>query len=404
MPQFAYRARGSEAQLVEGMIEADSPEAALQTLDRMGYSPMLLREANSAASKPIPSFTLRRRPSKQQLTTFTRQLSDLLGAGIVLAKALDTLSRQTAHPMLRGVVEDLRERVKGGTSFSSALSAHPQLFSPLYVHLVEAGEVSGTLDTVLSRLVEFGEKEEELVSKIRNALAYPLLILFFGMATLCLLLVFVVPRLSSLFDDFQAALPLPTRILIGISYLLTHFGWLLGAGAVGGILLWQRSRASEQGRRWMGRLLLKVPVMGELSRRSEIARFGRTLGTLVANGIPLLSALELVSRSVTNLILQRKLEEAVGKVREGSSLAVALSQTGEFPLFVTNMIAVGEEAGSLEKSLFKVADTYDREVDRATRLFTTLLGPMLILVMAVVVGFIVVSMLLPIFELQGILK
>jgi len=403
MPQFAYRARGAQAQLVEGLIEAESQEAALQKLDRMGYSPMILREA-AAASTPISSLTFRRRPSKQDLTTFTRQLSDLLGAGIVLVRALDILSRQTASPLLRGVVEDIRERVKGGTSFSTALAAHPELFSPLYVHLVEAGEVSGTLDAVLSRLVEFGEKEEELLSKIRNALAYPLLILFFGMTTLCVLLVFVVPRLSSLFEDFQAALPLPTRILIVISYLLTRFGWLLLIGAVGGVVLWQRSRGSEQGRQWIGRLFLKIPIMGELSRRSEIARFGRTLGTLVANGIPLLSALEVVSRSVTNTVLQRKLEEAERRVREGSSLASALSQTGEFPLFVTNMIAVGEEAGSLEKSLFKVADTYDREVDRATRLFTTLLGPILILIMAVVVGFIVVSMLLPIFELQGILR
>ncbi len=389
--------------MVEGLIEADSEEIALQKLDRMGFIPTSLREEQSARPS-LSQVSLRRRPSQSDLATFTRQLADLLGAGVVLARSLEILSRQTASPILRTVIDDLKERVQEGASFSASLARHPQIFDSLYIHLVEAGEISGSLETVLNRLADFGERQEELSSRVRSALAYPMLILAFGAITLCVLLTFVVPRLSSLFEDFQIALPFPTRVLMGISYLLIHFWWLVASGGVGIFLFWRRARASEQGRRWADHLFLRFPLVGELSRRAEIARFGRTLGTLVGNGIPVLQALEVVSKSVTNVVLQKELDGVWRKVREGRPLAEALGQSGQFPLFVTNMIAVGEEAGSLEKALFKVADAYDREVDRTTRLFTTLLGPSLILIMAFIVGFIVVSMLLPIFEFQGVLR
>ena len=403
MSQFFYRARGVQAERLEGVVEADSQEIALQKLDGMGLVPIALTEGRQGRA-PLSTRAFRRRLPQRDLATFTRQLADLLGAGVVLSRSLEILSRQTAHPALRHVVHDLQQNVREGMSFSAALTQHPVIFSPLYVHLVEAGEVSGTMETVLNRLADFGEREEELVSRVRSAMAYPLLILIFGAVTLGILLAFVVPRLSSLFEDFQIVLPLPTRVLLGISYFLTHFWWILLAGGAGLSFLWQGTRSSEQGRRWAGRMLLKIPLVGELSRRSEIARFGRTLGTLVLNGIPVLQGLEVVSKTVTNAALKKELEGIWAKVRDGSSLTEALTQSGQFPPFVTNMVAVGEESGALDRALFKVADAYDREVDRATGLFTTLLGPFLILTVAFVVGFIVVSMLLPIFEFQGVLR
>jgi len=404
MPKYAYRAKGGPRELLQGVIEAESQEAALRQLDRLGYYPLSVEETRSTPSSELPSIAFRKKISLRDVTLFTRQLSDLLGSGIPLVRSLDILFRQTENESLRRLIEDIGGFVRDGGVFSKGLARHPKVFSSLYTSLVEAGEVSGALEGVLSRLSDFGEKEEETRVKVMQALTYPFLICGVGFLTVIFLLTFVIPKIVGLFQDIQTTLPLPTRILIAISHAFSSYWWLFLILLPIPILLFKRGRANSPTFLALDRMKLQVPLLGDLIRKSEIARFGRTLGTLIANGIPALRAIEVVSKTVGNQILRQEVERAWREVREGTPLAESLTHGTQFPLFVTNMIAVGEESGSLEKALFKVADAFDREVDRTTKQITTLLEPFMILFVAVLVGFVVVSMLLPIFQLQGIIR
>lgn len=388
--------------MLQGVIEAESQEAVLRELDRLGYYPLSIEEADSAP--PSLAFSLRSKILPRDITLFTRQLADLLGSGVPLARSLDLLARQTESRSLRVVIEDIQKFVTEGGTFSEGLTRHPQIFSSLHVSLVEAGEISGALENVLNRLADFGEKEEEVKTKVLQALAYPLLICAVGVLTIAFLLVFVIPRIAALFQDLQSNLPLPTRILMSISQIFASSWWLILAACIFGFILLKRIRKFPGASFVVDQFKLRLPLFGELIRKSEIARFGRTLGTLVANGVPVLRAIEIVSKTVGNRVLQRDVDRTGRDVREGLSLAESLSHGTQFPPFVTNMIAVGEESGALERALLKVADAFEREVDRTTKQITTLLEPVMILVVAVLVGFIVVSMLLPIFQLQGIVR
>lgn len=400
MPKFAYRAKGGPNEVRQGVIEAESQEAVLRELDRLGYYPLSVEETRGSSS-PI-SFSFRSKISPGDITLFTRQLSDLLGSGVSLVRSLDLLSRQMEKISFRAVIEDVQRFVRDGGIFSQGLARHPKVFSSLYVSLVEAGEIGGALEGVLGRLADFGEQEEETKTRIIQALAYPLLICAVGALTVVFLLIFVIPRIAGLFQDLRTNLPLPTRILISLSDFMSHFWWLFFGMIFGLVIFFKRSAKIPVGSLVIDRFKLELPLFGDLIRKSEIARFGRTLGTLVGNGVPVLRAIEIVSKTVGNRVLQQEVERTWREVREGRSLAESLSHGAQFPVFVTNMIAVGEESGALERSLFKVADAFDREVDRTTKQITTFLEPVMILTVAVLVGFIVVSMLLPIFQLQGI--
>ncbi|MBI4436822.1 MAG: type II secretion system F family protein [Candidatus Omnitrophica bacterium] len=404
MPRFAYRAKGGPREVLQGVIEAESQEAALRQLDRLGYYPLSLEETRSTPSSQTLPLSFRKKISSRDITLFTRQLSDLLGSGVPLVRSLDILFRQTENESLCKVIEGIQGFVRDGGIFSQGLARHPKVFSSLYTSLVEAGEVSGALEGVLTRLADFGEKEEETRIKVAQALTYPFLICGVGLLTVIFLLTFVIPKIVGLFQDIQTTLPLPTRILMTVSHLLSSYGWLLLIVFLIPIVLLRRGRVPPGTFIALDRMKLKIPLLGDLVRKSEIARFGRTLGTLIANGIPALRAIEVVSKTVGNQVLRQEVERAWREVREGVPLAESLAHGTQFPPFVTNMIAVGEESGSLERALFKVADAFDREVDRATKQITTLLEPFMILLVAVLVGFIVVSMLLPIFQLQGIIR
>ena len=401
MPRFAYRAKGGPNEVLQGVIEAESQEAVLRELDRLGYYPLSVEEAKTSTSSAIP-IPLRSKIPSSDVTLFTRQLSDLLGSGVSLARSLELLSRQTENRALCVLVEDIQRFVRDGGTFSQGLARHSKIFSSLYVGLVEAGEVGGALEGVLGRLADFGEKEEETRTKVAQALAYPILICAVGVLTVVFLLIFVIPRIAGLFSDLRANLPLPTRILLSLSHFISSFWWLILAALLGIVIFFKRVGKAPVGSQALDRLKLEIPLFGDLIRKSEIARFGRTLGTLVGNGVPVLHAIEIVSKTVGNRVLQQEVDRTWREVREGMSLAVSLSHGTQFPPFVTNMIAVGEESGALERSLFKVADAFEREVDRTTKQITTFLEPVMILTVAVLVGFIVVSMLLPIFQLQGI--
>jgi len=400
VPKFAYRAKGGPKEILQGIIEAESQEAVLRELDRLGYYPLSIEQAEGASKARSLSF--RGKIPSRDITLFTRHLSDLLGSGVPLSRSLELLIRQTENHALSLVVEDVQRFVKDGGTFSQALRRHPRIFSTLYVGLVEAGEIGGALEGVLQRLADFGEKEEETRTKITQALAYPLLICGVGLLTVVFLLAFVIPKIAGLFQDLQTDLPLPTQILMAFSGFVSSFWWLFVVLGVFGGMAIKRLSTMPKSALLLAQLRLRIPFLGELVRRSEIAQFGRTLGTLITNGVPVLRAIEIVSKTIGNPVLQDEINQTWREVREGRSLAESLAQRTQFPPFVTNMIAVGEESGTLERALFKVADTFDREVDRTTKQITTLLEPLMILGIAVLVGFIVVSMLLPIFQLQGI--
>ncbi len=400
MPRFAYTAKDASLKLVEGTIDADNETAAITRLGGMGIYPLSLTEATAITQsrRLTPSVTQRKVPSST-LAYFNRQLADLLGGGLSLFNALKLVAQQTEHPLLRAVVADVGDAVRDGQAFSEAMSRHPQVFSPLYINMVRAGETGGSLDAVLTRLADLGESEAELKNRVVTALVYPAFVLLVGIAMTIFLLTYVIPRLAVVFTESDQVLPLPTQILLAISNGLSQWWWVWTVGVLAAGWGFQQFRFSPAGRVVVDRFVLRLPLFGMLIRKLDTARFTRSLGVMVGQGVPLLQALDVTSSTVTNTVLSAAVEGIRDAVRDGANLAMALSGSGQFPVFVSNMVAVGEESGTLETALLKVASAYDRETDRALRVLTTILEPLLIVLVGLVVMFIVISMLLPIFQL-----
>ena len=397
MPRFSYRAKDHTLHVVEGTIEAESESSAISHLGREGIYPISIVPLDlPATGARAPS---RRRISTQTLAYTTHQLADLLGGGLPLLNALTLLAKQTEHPSLRQVVHALAESVRDGQPLSDALAQYPDVFPPLYRSMVRAGEIGGGLEQSLGRLAELGEHEAELKSRVVSAAAYPLFVLSMALVITVFLIAYVIPKLSLVMLDTDQVLPLPTRLLLGLSHVLTTGWWaiLLVLAALG--WLGRRWYASAAGRAVVDRALIRIPAVGLLIRKLETARFTRTLGVMVGQGVPILQALDVVATNLMNATLRAAVLHVQEAVREGSGLATALSATGQFPEFVGNMVAVGEESGTIDAALLKVAATYEREVDRLLRMLTTILEPVLLLLVGGVVMFIVLSMLLPIFQI-----
>ena len=402
MRKFRYKAKDSRKEMTTGILEAETEQEALAKLSQMGYFPLSIeRDEASAEEQSVPQslgfFTKIRR---RDIAIFTRQLADLLEAGLPLMRALDVLREQTESRRLQEILASLASQVREGKSFSEALALYPKIFSNLYVNMVKSGEVGGMLSEVLARLAEFGEKEEELRAKVRAALAYPILILFVGMATVAVLLIFVVPKLVSLFQDVGQILPLPTRILIEVSQGLVLYWWVILSMVALSVFLLRRGRLSQGVRLAIDGVKLRLPVWGSLIKKVEIASFARSLATLLGHGVPILQAMQVVIQATENELLRGEFKRIGEQLKGGTTLSQEIRRGQLFPPLVTNMVAVGEEAGTLDRSLLKIADTYEREADRAMKLMTSLVEPVMILVMGLIVGFIVVSMLMPIFEID----
>lgn len=402
MQKFLYKAKDGRKQVMQGILEAETERGALSKLSQMGYFPLSIQKEEAgpqrqASSRSFSIFTgIRRR----DITFFTRQLSDLLEAGLTLMRALNVIQDQTENPRLQEILGDLVSHVRDGKSFSDALAVYPKVFPPIYVSMVRSGEVGGILGGVLARLADFSEKEEELQGKVRAAMAYPALICLVGMGTVAVLLIFVVPKLVLLFQDVGQVLPLPTQILIAVSNGVAKYWWVaLLIAALGGFL--GRRQSLPQGARLaIDRIKLRFPVWGSLIKKVEIARFARSLATLLSHGVPILQAMQSVYQATGNEMLKGELQKIGDQLRGGTTLSQGMRLSRIFPNLVINMVSVGEEAGSLDRSLIKIADTYEREADRAMKMMTALVEPVMILVMGSVVGFIVVSMLLPIFQID----
>jgi type II secretory pathway component PulF len=334
----------------------------------------------------------------------TRQISDLVGASVPLLRALQLVSRQMKDSSWRDVMEDISRFVQNGGSLSGALARHPGLFSPFYVNMVRTGETGGHLDKVMERLAGHLERDYEIRGKVRSSLTYPLLILGVGILTVAVLFIFVIPMLSVMFDDLDQELPLPTLVLIRVSgFSARHWWWLFCVTIIAGVY-GKRWVSSAKGRLWFDGLKLRIPFLGEFIKAVETGRLARTLGTLLENGVPITAALEAVHPTVDNAILREAIQNVSHEVSEGSTLTAALQKNTFFPEMAASMVAVGEEAGRLEESLFKMADTLERQSDQATRMMISLLGPAVLICIVAVVGFAVIAMLLPILRMNVLIS
>ncbi len=405
MPKFFYIAKKGPQEIIEGRIEAETENSAISKLFQIGYYPVKVeKEDTESAEKGFRLSFFAGRVRLRDMAVFTHQLSDLLGSGLTLLNALGVLSEQTEHKHLKRVIESVVAGVRDGAPLSVALSKHPKVFSRLFTSMVHAGEVGGILEDVLRRLAGFYEKEEEVKTKIQTAMAYPILVSFVGVFTIFVLLSFVVPKLTTIFSEFGQALPLPTKILVNISNFFAGFWWLILLFTTLFIFLLTRIYKTNEGKLRFDRFIISLPVIGEFLNKIEISRLTKSLATLLDNGVAILQAIEVVSETVGNEVLRRELNRIRAEIRDGASFANAIKTSPNFPLFVKNMISIGEQGGALEGALHKVGDSYERDADRFVKIMTSLIEPLMILGMGAVVAFIVVAMLLPIFQINLMVK
>jgi general secretion pathway protein F len=405
MPVYEYRGLSAEGKKVKGIIDAASPRIARTKLRAMQIFPVDIREEifrPQVAEDPLSKLFVRVRP--QDVSIITRQLATLLEAGTPLVSALDAITEQTDNHALKKVVAQVREEIKEGRSFADALDKHRKVFSDLYVNMIRAGEESGALEGVILRLADFTENQILLKNRIRAALAYPLVMTIIGAGVMIFLLTFVIPPVTQVFEEMGRILPLPTRILMAVSGLFRGYWWGIIMGFILLIVGIKKYLQSPKGALHWDRIKLRLPLFGGIILRGSVARFARTLATLLQGGLPILNSLEIVKTVVNNQLLAQAIEETKVEVREGEGIAPSLKRSGLFPAIITHMIATGEASGDLEEMLVKVADAYEAEVETKVTALTSILEPFIILVMGLVVGFIVISILLPIFEMNQLVR
>jgi general secretion pathway protein F len=404
MAQFQYRAADAEGKVVEGTIEAPESALVVSRLQDRGLIPIRISQAGAAVPGVagrlrLPAF--QRKAGRRELVLITQELAALLGAGLPLDRCLATMCDLADHGEVKQIISDVLQSVRGGKQLADALGEH-DLFPPLYVNMVRAGEVGGFLDASLQRLAEYLDSAEELRSDVVGALVYPIFLMGTLGLSMVFMLVFVLPRFASLFDEAGSALPLPTRMVLALSDGLRSYWWVAAVVAVVVWVVVRRSLATPAGRLQWDQTKLRMPAVGTILRKMGVARLARTLGTLLHSGVPMVQALTIVREVAGNEILARALDEVEVGVREGAGLANPLARSGAAPQLAIQMISVGEETGRLDEMLLKVADHYDREVRVQITRFTRLLEPIMILVMALLVGFVVISMLLGIFSVNDL--
>ncbi len=387
----------------KGVRDAENAKSLRATLRREG---VMLSKATEDTGKvktqagSIDVFAFFKRASTGDVATMTRQLATLVKAGIPLVEAISALTEQLEQQDLKRIMTTVRERLNEGSSFSKALEAHPRVFAPLYVNMVAAGEASGTLEAVLDRLSEFMEAQARLKGKVSAALAYPILMLLIGALLMSVLMVAVVPKVTSIFQSMDTPLPWYTQLLIGTSSFLGNYWWLLFGMVFGGLTMFRRWKNTKEGKLKWDAITLRIPLIGSLNRKVAIARFAKTLSTLLASGVPLLKAMEIVRNVLDNAALEEVVVTAAGSIREGENIAGPLRRSGQFPPIVTHMIAVGEKSGQLEQMLGSVAESFSAEVEVQVQALTSLLEPLVIVVMGGAVGFIAFSILMPLIQMN----
>jgi len=397
---FKWSGRTTRGTLQSGEITANSKEEVIAYLRKQNIIPATITR------KTRHLFTLPRGKVKNKdIVVFTRQFATMIDAGLPLVQALDILSKQTVNKTFAKAISEVKTDVEGGSTYADSLKRHPRVFSELYVNMVSAGEAGGILDTVLNRLAQYIEKAMRLKKKIRGAMIYPSVIIAVAIIVIAIIMVFVIPTFAKMFAQFGGILPLPTRIVIGISKFLGGIGGLIVLACVIGIgILIAQFRRTEKGRTIIDTMLLKLPVVGILLKKVAIAKFTRTLGTLIGSGVPILESLDITAKTSGNKVVEKAVYGVRKAISGGKTLAEPLARSKVFPPMVTQMIGVGEATGAMDTMLGKIADFYDEEVDIAVANLTSLIEPILMVFLGVTIGFIVVSMYLPIFKLITLIK
>lgn len=420
MPNFQYAALDAKGEETTGLIPANSEAEAIQQLRSKGLYPTQISEEGkgkkgaktvaplkrSAKAKPKASKSnLGGRVKPKNLMIFTRQLATLIDSGLPLLRSLTVLEKQEPNPVLRATVAALAENVQSGSTFSESLAQHPKIFNKLYVNMVKAGELGGVLEVVLNRLAEYQEKAQKLKNKIVSAMVYPVIVMFIAVAILVFLMIFIVPKFKEMFANTDQELPLISQIVFGTSefflarpLILPNIVFVFIAVGIG-IFFFNVWGNTKGGRRIIDNMKLRMPILGDIQRKSAVSRFSRTLGTLVTSGVPILQALNITRDTAGNVVISRAIEKVHEAVKEGETIVTPLQASGVFPNMVISMVDVGEETGQLPEMLLKVADVYDDEVDNAVTALTSILEPLMIVFLALIVGSVVFALFLPLIKM-----
>lgn len=393
MPNYSYTARDQKGAITTDTMVAANRADVIQQLRKRRLHIVKIEEASKSRQKPVGAIAMR------DVVIFTRQFSTMINAGLPLVQALEILSKQTANKALAAVTRQVVFDVESGHTVADALAKHPKAFSDLYVNMVAAGEAGGILDTILMRLATFMEKNDALMRKVKSAMVYPSVIFAVAAMAISVLLIFVIPVFQNMFASVKLVLPLPTRIVILLSEILKQGWWMFGVGGYVGFLGFKRYVATPNGRLQVDKLLLNLPVLGDLLRKSAVSRFTRTLGTLLSSGVSILDGLEITAKTAGNRVIQDAIMASRSSIAGGDTIAAPFAESRVFPPMVISMIAVGEQTGGLDEMLTKIADFYDDEVDAAVGGLLSLLEPLIVICLGVVVGGLVVAMYLPIFDM-----
>jgi type IV pilus assembly protein PilC len=400
---YTYRVRNREGEILQDQMEGTDTLAIVAELRQQGLLVIDVKEQGVAQRDILAPF---KKVKLSDLVVFSRQLATLINAGLPIVRSLHILSEQTGNRQLKNVIVQVRKDVEAGLSLSEALEKHPDVFSRLYVEMVKAGEIGGMLDGVLLRVADQLERDQELRRKVKTAMLYPTFVVAFAILTASIMLIFIVPVFAGLFEDLGGTLPLPTRIVMAISDILTSFWGVLVYAAMGALVFaFFRWKKTENGRRVWGRISLMIPAkIGDTVQKVALARFARTLGTLSAAGVPILQAIEITATSSGNWVVEKALLKSRDAIREGIPIYKPLEDEPVFPPMVTRMIAVGEETGDIDGMLGKIGDFYESEVDATIKALTSIIEPIMIVIVGGIVGFIVISMYLPMFRIYDLIK
>jgi len=407
MAVFEYKALDTKGKNVKGIIDADSEAQARSRLRSLGKYPVSITVTTKGTSKTTghgQSFALFRGVKAEEVSIMTRQLATLLGAGIPLVQALDSLVAQTRNSALKKVIAQIKGTVNEGNSLTNALGEHPKIFSSVFINMVRAGEASGTLDIVLERLADFAEKQDALKGRFRAALIYPIFMGVIGSAILFILITYIVPNITQVFNEMNRVLPLPTLFLIGLSDFLKVYWWVVLIVVIVAFTGVRYLIRKPTGKKAWHYFKLKVFILGPVAQKVILARFSSTLGSLLESGVGLMMSMQIVQALVDNVHVSKVIDEAMEQIQKGQSMTMALSNSQWFPPMFVQMIAVGEQSGNLEGMLKKVSQAYEREVEIAILGMTSLIEPLMIVIMGLAVGFIVLSILLPIFEMNQMIS
>ena len=393
MPTFAYTARAAGGELKSATIDAASKDDVIAQLRRQRLTLVKIEDESKKKVKRLGRVKIR------DIVIFTRQFSTMINSGLPLVQALDILSKQTDNKALASITREVVFDVESGNTLADALRKHPKAFSDLYVNMVAAGEAGGILDTILMRLATFMEKNDALMRKVKGAMIYPGVIMSVAFIAVTTLLLFVIPVFQNMFGSVGLALPMPTRIVIGASQLLKGYWWLMGGVMAGLAVFLKRFYSTPNGKLTIDRILLRVPILGDVLRKSAVSRFTRTLGTLISSGVSILDGLEITAKTAGNRVIQDAIMASRASIAGGDTIAQPLARSKVFPPMVISMISVGEQTGGLDEMLSKIADFYDEEVDAAVTGLLAALEPIMIVFLGVIVGGMVVAMYLPIFDM-----